>query len=165
MYLQNRKEMIKVIQLFHNMEILGILVSFLFQIGAGLYLSTNGSKVDGSDYLITNSPLVPISNWRNVVPFQYVEILDNTTGRLRMAYNFNPSSLFPQVYFRYIQGNVSTLIKQTTVEKMRVDGFEDLKLELDINLTDGTEFLIQEPKPTHLKAIYRYITNTVMLKS
>jgi hypothetical protein len=77
------------------MEILGILVSFLFQIGAGLYLSTNGSKVDGSDYLITNSPLVPISNWRNVVPFQYVEILDNTTGRLRMAYNFNPSSLFP----------------------------------------------------------------------
>lgn len=59
-------------------------------------LVTNGSFLKKNDWTITNSPVSTISNDTLTVPYQYTEIMDETSGLLRMRYNFTPGA-FPQV--------------------------------------------------------------------
>jgi hypothetical protein len=59
-----------------------------------------------------------------------------------------------------MQGAVSTAIRQTIAEDFRVDGYEDLKVELAVNLTTGIVFYYKGAQTvaydSYLSVNYRY---------
>jgi hypothetical protein len=111
-------------------------------------LSLSGQSDKGPDWLTTNSPINPISGNTITTPYQYIEILDPASGLFRMAFDFGAGA-FPQ-------GQVSTLIRQTsiTAEDFRVDGYQDLTIDITLNLTQGRSIAIQQ-RSTRMRAICR----------
>lgn len=53
-----------------------------------IILSSKGSSAWSADWVITNSPTAQISGTTDTVPYQYIEVLNYSSGLMRLKYNF-----------------------------------------------------------------------------
>jgi hypothetical protein len=121
-------------------------------LSTAITLITSGQFSSNTNWTVYNSPLTAISNTISTVPYQYVDVVDPAANLVRVRYNFSAGA-FPQVRIFLMQGSVEALLD---LSEFRVDGYEDLKLELTANLTSGTVWLLQQAQhpPTTVTSQY-----------